>query len=65
MTFYDVGMIAKNWDDLQNMKPMAGTGFGIRIPIPMVDAIRIDLGWGYRDGEWNSPTLHWGIQQKF
>jgi hypothetical protein len=47
------------------MKPMSGTGFGIRIPIPMVDAIRIDLGWGYRDGKWNSPTLHWGIQQKF
>ena len=65
VAFYDVGMIAKNWDDLQNMKPMAGTGFGIRIPIPMVDAIRIDLGWGYRGGEWNSPTLHWGIQQKF
>ena len=58
-------MIAEDWDNLQNMKPMTGTGFGIRIPIPMVDAIRIDLGWGYRDGEWNSPTLHWGIQQKF
>ena len=65
VAFYDVGMIAKNWGDLQNMKPMTGTGFGIRIPIPMVDAIRIDLGWGYRDGKWNSPTLHWGIQQKF
>ena len=65
VAFYDVGMIAEDWDNLQNMKPMTGTGFGIRIPIPMVDAIRIDLGWGYRDGKWNSPTLHWGIQQKF
>ena len=65
VAFYDVGMIAEDWINLQNMKPMSGTGFGIRIPIPMIDAIRIDLGWGYRDGKWNSPTLHWGIQQKF
>jgi hypothetical protein len=65
VAFYDVGMIAEDWINLQNMKPMTGTGFGIRIPFPMVDAIRIDLGWGYRDGKWNPPTLHWGIQQKF
>ena len=65
VAFSDIGMIAEDWIDLQNMKPMVGCGFGIRVPIPMVDAIRIDLGWGYRDGEWNAPAIHWGIQQKF
>ena len=44
----------------------AGTGFGIRIPIPMLESIRIDLAWGIRNKKFNdSPVLHFGIQQKF
>ena len=40
-------------------------GAGIRIPFPMVGVIRLDYGWGYRDGVWNSGALNWGIGQKF
>ena len=63
--FIDGGLIADSWSQLSSQKIMAGAGFGIRVPFPMIDVIRLDLGWGIRDGKWNSPSLHWGITQKF
>jgi hypothetical protein len=65
IAFLDVGLIDEDWINLQNGSPMFGSGFGIRIPMPMVDVLRIDYGWGYRNGQWNSGALHWGVQQKF
>ena len=65
IAFFDAGMISEDWNDLKNSTLMYGTGFGIRIPIPMVDVLRIDYGWGYRNGYWNSGAFHWGVQQKF
>ena len=65
VAFLDVGLIDEDWINLQNGSPMFGSGFGIRIPMPMVDVLRIDYGWGYRNGQWNSGALHWGVQQKF
>ena len=63
--FVDAGLIASDWSRLPDQQIMAGTGFGIRIPFPMIDVVSLDLGWGFRQGKWNSPTLHWGIAQKF
>ena len=63
--FVDAGLIASDWSRFPDQQIMAGTGFGIRIPFPMIDVVRLDLGWGFRQGKWNSPTLHWGIAQKF
>jgi outer membrane protein assembly factor BamA len=63
--FVDAGLIASDWSRLPDQQLMAGTGFGIRIPFPLIDVIRLDLGWGFRQGKWNSPALHWGIAQKF
>ena len=63
--FVDAGLIASDWSRLPDQQIMAGTGFGIRIPFPLIDVIRLDLGWGFRQGKWNSPALHWGIAQKF
>ena len=65
VAFVDAGMIADNWSTLNTHLPMYGTGLGIRIPFPMVDVLRIDYGWGYRNGQWNSGALHLGIGQKF
>ena len=65
VSFVDAGMIADNWITLNTQLPMYGTGLGIRIPVPMVDVIRIDYGWGYRNGQWNSGAFHLGIGQKF
>ena len=63
--FVDAGLIASDWSRLPDQQIMAGTGFGIRIPFPMIDVVSLDLGWGFRQGKWNSPALHWGITQKF
>ena len=63
--FTDVGMISNDWSDINDQLPIYGIGAGIRIPFPMVGVIRLDYGWGYRDGVWNSGALHWGIGQKF
>ncbi|MBT4752543.1 MAG: BamA/TamA family outer membrane protein [Candidatus Marinimicrobia bacterium] len=65
IAFYDIGIISDNWDTIFSIKPMSGTGFGIRIPVPMVDVLRFDYGWGFRNGEWSSGAFHWGIQQTF
>ena len=65
VAFADAGVIADNWNTLNDQLSMYGTGLGIRIPFPMVDVFRIDYGWGYRNGQWNSGALHWGIGQKF
>lgn len=65
LMFSDVGVIANDWIDLKDQLPMYGLGAGIRIPFPMVGVIRVDYGWGYRDGLWNAGSIHWGIGQKF
>ena len=65
VAFYDIGTINHNWDRIIKMSPMSGAGIGIRIPAPMLDVIRLDYGWGYKDGEWNSGALHLGFEQKF
>lgn len=63
--FADVGMISNNWNEINDQLPIYGIGSGIRIPFPMVGVIRLDYGWGYRDGVWNSGAIHWGVGQKF
>jgi len=65
VAFYDIGKTTYDWKKLMDMAPMSGAGFGIRIPMPMIDVLRLDYGWGYRNGEWNSGAFHWGVQQKF
>ena len=64
--FIDGGIIFNKWSNINEENFMGGAGFGIRIPIPILESIRIDLGWGIRNKKFNnSPVLHFGIQQKF
>ena len=63
--FTDVGMISSNWNEINDQLPIYGIGGGIRVPFPIVGVIRLDYGWGYRDGVWNSGAIHWGVGQKF
>ena len=49
VAFADAVVIADNWNTLNDQLPMYGMGLGIRIPFPMVDVLRIDYGWGYRN----------------
>jgi len=65
IAFVDVGFINKERKKLFGELPMAGIGFGFRIPAPMIGKIGLDYGWGYRDGEFIDQVLHLVIGQKF
>jgi len=65
IAFVDVGFINRERKKLFDELPMAGIGFGFRIPAPMIGTIGLDYGWGYRDGEFIDQVLHLVIGQKF
>ena len=65
IAFIDVGFINKERKKLFGELPMAGIGFGFRIPAPMIGTIGLDYGWGYRDGKFIDQVLHLVIGQKF
>tara|TARA_B100000927_G_scaffold288473_1_gene283132 strand:- start:189 stop:1481 length:1293 start_codon:yes stop_codon:yes gene_type:complete len=66
IAFVDGGFIEYSLKKLNKDKFMGGAGFGIRIPIPVLQSLRIDIGWGYRNKEFNKkPAFHLAIQQKF
>ena len=64
--FLDAGVIFESWTKIKNENLMSGAGLGIRIPIPVLESIRIDCGWGLRDGKFNKrPVIHFAFKQKF
>ena len=64
--FFDGGFIFHTWSKIKDEKLMGGAGIGIRIPIPLLESLRVDLGWGLRERKFSrSPVLHLMIQQKF
>ncbi len=65
IAFVDMGYINSDRQELFSELPMAGMGFGFRIPAPMIGMIGLDYGWGYRDGQFTGRTLHLTIGQKF
>ena len=65
IAFVDVGFINRDRKKLFNELPIAGIGFGFRIPAPMIGTIGFDYGWGYRDGQFIDQVLHLVIGQKF
>jgi outer membrane protein assembly factor BamA len=65
IAFVDVGFINRERKNLFDELPMAGIGFGFRIPVPMIGTIGLDYGWGYRDGQFIDQVMHLVIGQKF
>tara|TARA_Y100000022_G_C13247693_1_gene375641 strand:- start:796 stop:2097 length:1302 start_codon:yes stop_codon:yes gene_type:complete len=66
VAFIDGGFIESSLKKLNKDKFMGGVGFGMRIPIPVLQSLRIDIGWGYRNDKLNKkPAFHIAIQQKF
>ena len=54
------------WSKINKDKMIGGAGIGMRIPIPILESIRIDLGWGLKDKIFRKkPVLHFAIKQKF
>ncbi len=65
VSFFDIGVISDKIKSFGKEGTMAGAGLGIRVPIPIFEVIRLDLGWGYRKGSWGKPGLHFWFGQKF
>ena len=65
VTFLDFGRIAKNLSELKNQSTMLGSGIGVRIPVPLFDVIRFDLGWGFTKTPSLKPSFHFALMQKF
>ena len=64
--FMDAGVINKNWDDINMDNLIGGAGIGVRIPVPILQSVRIDIGWGIKNKMFNQNyAVHLAIQQKF
>ena len=45
---------------------IGGAGIGVRIPVPILQSVRIDIGWGIKNKIFNKNyAVHLAIQQKF
>ena len=66
VAFADGGLISRKWEGLDKRKFIGGVGLGIRMPIPILQSIRIDVGWGIKDNKLiNKHSFHLAVQQKF
>ena len=60
--FTDAGFIAKSG---YSKHILFGSGFGIRIPFPILGVLRLDYGLGVLNYKIKSGTFHFGIGHKF
>ena len=63
--FLDVGMADDNFIDLWDKSPIFGAGFGVRIFMPGAQLLRLDYAWGFYEGKFRPPELHFDIGHKF
>ena len=56
----------KEFELVDKNKFIGGVGLGVRIPIPILQSLRIDVGWGIKDNKLiNEHSFHFAVQQKF
>ena len=60
--FTDAGFIAKSG---YSKHILFGFGFGIRIPFPILEVLRLDYGLGVLNNKVKSTSIHFGIGHKF
>ena len=63
--FVDIGVADETVSGLLKKKPLLGFGIGLRFPIAILQTLRFDYGWGWRDGQWTGSALHFSIGHKF
>ena len=60
--FTDAGFIAKSG---YSKHILFGFGFGVRIPFPILEVLRLDYGLGVLNSKAKSTSIHFGIGHKF
>ncbi len=63
--FIDAGMSSIERESLLKNTPLLGTGFGIRIPMPMMGVLRLDYGWAFYEGDHIESSFHLAMGQRF
>ena len=63
--FFDVGMTSIELNELMNQTPLFGTGFGMRIPMPMIGVLRLDYGWAFYEGKHIESSFHLAMGHRF
>lgn len=65
VAFADLETISAEINDIFGAAPLAGAGLGLRIPMPMLQQIRLDFGWGYYRGAWRDRQFHLAFGHSF
>ena len=65
VAFLDGGFISDNWGSLISENMIKSFGLGLRIPFPLINSVRLDLGFGLDSDSKMNPVLHFGLDQKF
>jgi len=63
--FIDFGIADYDFLEMFRMQPIAGAGIGMRIFIPGAQLFRIDYGFGFHAGKWESGIWHFMLGHKF
>jgi outer membrane protein assembly factor BamA len=59
--FADLGLAWNDGDDLEASSAIDGYGFGVRLLVPFVDVIRIDVAWGEQG---HGASAYFGVSLK-
>ncbi len=65
VAFVDAGIISDDVATLGDRQPLFGMGYGVRVPLPVLQVIRFDMGWGYSEQGWTGPWSYVRFGQKF
>jgi len=63
--FFDIGINSIKLNGLLDQIPLFGTGFGMRIPMPMMGTLRLDYGWAFYEGKHIESSFHLAMGHRF
>ena len=63
--YLDAGIMSREKSDLNKQKTMFGAGIGLQILWPVVQIVRFDYAWAFRNGEYMEKAFHIAFGQKF
>ncbi|NOZ02980.1 MAG: BamA/TamA family outer membrane protein [FCB group bacterium] len=63
--FLDVGVITRSRAELFQKAPLIGMGFGLLVPTPIIQILRLDYGWAFYRGRYQERSFYLSFGQKF
>jgi outer membrane protein assembly factor BamA len=63
--YLDAGIMSRVKSDIFNQGTMFGAGIGLQVLWPIVQLVRFDYAWAFREGEYVEKAFHIAFGQKF